>query len=65
MKITYDPHKNIKNTKNRKMSFDLVYDFDFEATMLWQDVRKEYPETRYVALGYRVERLYFLCFSPP
>ena len=38
--------------------------FDFATALIDQDIRKVYPELRYVALGYLADRLHVLCFTP-
>lgn len=63
MDITYDSNKNSKNIKERGLSFDRVIDFDFETAVIFIDDRKEYNETRYVAVGYLENRLHVLCFT--
>lgn len=63
MKITCDPIKNEKNIADRELSFLRAADFDFQTAKIWQDVRKLYPEVRFVALGYLDDRLHVLCFA--
>jgi uncharacterized DUF497 family protein len=63
MDILYDPAKCARNLETRCLSFDRVADFDFQSAKLWQDTRHDYPETRYVALGYLDDRLHVLVFS--
>lgn len=62
MNISYDPAKNARNIKERGLSFNRVADFDFETAKIWQDQRKPYPESRFVALGYLDDRLHVLVF---
>ena len=52
MIYSYDPAKSDKNALERGISFEMVRDFDFETAKFWQDDRKNYPEPRYIALGY-------------
>lgn len=63
MKLRYHPAKNERNVRERGLSFERVQDFDFETASFWEDVRKDYPETRYVALGYLDDRLHVLVFG--
>lgn len=63
MKISYDPAKNARNIAERSLSFDRVVDFDFETAKIREDVRKTYPEQRFVAVGWLDARLHVLCFS--
>jgi uncharacterized DUF497 family protein len=64
MKIDFDPKKSKKNIDDRGLPFELVADFDWETAVYAEDVRKDYPEQRYVALGFLNERLHVLCFTP-
>ena len=64
MHIAFDPAKNARNIRERDLSFERVAEFDFETALLWEDVRKAYPEPRYVALGQIDGRLHVRCFTP-
>jgi uncharacterized DUF497 family protein len=64
MKIEFDPDKNEKNIAGRGLSFERVAEFDFSTAVMEQDMRKPYPEVRYVATGWRDQRLHVLCFTP-
>ena len=64
MEISYDPVKNARNIAERGLSFDRVADFDFETAKIREDIRKSYPERRFVAVGWLDARLHVLCFSP-
>lgn len=61
--ISYDPAKNDWNIRERGLSFERVADFDFEMAKIWQDLRKPYPEARFVAIGYLDDRLHVLVFG--
>ena len=63
MKISFDPDKSERNIVERGLPFERAADFDFEAAKFWQDLRKPYPEPRYVAIGYLDDRLHVLVFS--
>ena len=56
MHIEFDAVKNEGNIANRGLSFELAAQFDFAKALIAQDVRKAYPEQRYVALGFLPER---------
>lgn len=62
MIIEFDPTKSAKNIAERGLSFERAVDFDFETAKVWQDTRVEYPESRYVAIGYLDSRLHVLVF---
>lgn len=64
MEIDFDPIKNDKNIRERGLSFERVRDFDFATAVVREDIRKDYPETRFVALGHLEGRLHVLCFTP-
>lgn len=63
MKIEFDATKNDANVRERGLSFDLAAEFDFHSDIVEQDSRKDYPEVRYVAIGYLESRLHVLCFT--
>ncbi|MGD0959999.1 MAG: BrnT family toxin [Methylomonas sp.] len=63
MKIEFDPDKNDKNIRERGISFELAADFDLTTAFIWTDTRKDYGETRYIALGYISKRLFSLAFT--
>lgn len=62
MKIEFDTAKNNANVRERDLSFDRADEFDFDSALVEQDSRKDYPEVRYVAIGYLESRLHVLCF---
>lgn len=66
MKITYDPNKNQKNIEERGLSFDEVQYFHWSTAIIAPDLRKIYPEPRYLAAGFvgLTERLHILVFTP-
>ena len=63
MKIDFDPIKNEKNIRERGLSFERVAEVDFNTALILPDTRKEYGETRYIALCYLERRLHVLCFT--
>lgn len=52
MKITYDPNKNLKNIEERQLSFELARYFEWNTAIIEPDIRKNYPEPRFIAMGY-------------
>jgi len=64
VEISYNPAKNARNIAERGLSFDRVVDFDFETAKIREDVRKTYPEQRFIAVGWLDAQLHVLCFSP-
>ncbi len=63
MRISYDPAKNQRNIAERDLPFDQAASFEFETALIHVDARKDYRETRYVALGFLHGRLHVLCFA--
>ena len=62
MRISFDPAKDEWNIRVRGLSFLAAADFDFEHALYAVDDRRDYGETRYVALGMLGDRLHVLCF---
>lgn len=63
VRITFDPSKNERNIRERDLPFDLAAEFEFDTAYIHADSRREYGETRYVALGGVRGRLHVLCFT--
>lgn len=64
MRIAYDSGKNARNIAERGLSFERAADFAWETASIAEDDRKDYPERRFVAVGYLDNRLHVLCFTP-
>ena len=64
VQIEFDANKNSTNIRERGLSLERASDFDFDSAIIQQDVRKSYPEVRYVAVGFLDARLHVLCFTP-
>ena len=62
MRITFDPVKNERNVRLRGLSFEQAADFAFDSALFAVDGRKEYHETRFVAMGLLGHRVHVLCF---
>lgn len=62
MRIHHDPAKSKRNIMERRLSFELVREFEFETALIQIDERLDYKETRYVALGFLQGLLHVLCF---
>lgn len=63
MRIEFDTDKNIRNIRERGLSFEEAAEFDFESAAYLKDDRKEYGEERIIAVGYLNRRLHILCFA--
>ena len=64
MKLSYDPAKDARNAQERGLSFERVYEFDFDTAIIRPDLRFAYPEPRFVATGFIGERLLVVCYTP-
>ena len=64
MRIEFDSAKNEANVRERGLGFAQAAEFDFGTAVVTQDVRKPYPESRFVAVGLLGTRLHVLCFTP-
>lgn len=63
MKIEFDKSKSERNIKERGLAFDAVIDMDWQTAVYDEDVRKVYPERRFIASGYVGFRLHIVCFA--
>jgi len=63
MELDFDPIKNERNIRERRLSFVRVAEVDFNTALVFPDTRKAYGETRYIALCYLHRRPHVLCFS--
>jgi uncharacterized DUF497 family protein len=61
--LVYDSSKNTKNIAERGLPFSKVKDLQWNCAMFREDLRKNYPERRFVAIGVLDDRLHVLCFS--
>lgn len=64
MKIEFDDAKSRRNARERGLPFYRAAEFDWATAVYEEDVRKEYGESRVVAIGFLEERLHVLCFTP-
>jgi len=64
MRISYDSGKNARNIAERGLSFERAADFAWGTASIAEGDRKDYPEGRFVAVGYLDGRLHVLCFTP-
>jgi uncharacterized DUF497 family protein len=62
MHIVYDPEKSERNRRERGLPFDRAAAFDFQNALYAIDERRDYGETRFVALGLIGDRVHVLCF---
>lgn len=64
MKIDFDPAKSAKNKQERGLPFERAAEFIWEEAVYSEDTRTQYPERRFVAVGYLENRLHVICFTP-
>ena len=64
MRITYDPAKNAANIARRGLAFDGVQDMDWPSAVIVEDLRKDYGEQRFQAVGFIGDRLHVVVFTP-
>ena len=64
MAISFDPAKSAANVQSRGLSFELAADFDWSTALIVEDIREDYGEARYQALGRIGDRLHMLVFTP-
>ena len=63
MKIEFDPTKSERNVSDRGLPFDLVAEFEWEGAVFSADERFDYPESRFLALGFIAGRLHAVIFT--
>ena len=63
MRVHFDPRKNERNIRERGLSLEAAADFDFDGAWMQTDTRRDYGETRYVAIGWLGDRLHVRCFA--
>ncbi len=64
MSISYDQAKNEKNIAERGISFECAADFEWVSALIAEDLREDYGELRFQALGFIGSRLHVLVFTP-
>jgi uncharacterized DUF497 family protein len=62
--ISFDPAKNERNIAIRGISFEVAEQFEWDTAIVVEDLRKEYGEQRFQALGFIAGRLHAMVFTP-
>jgi len=62
--ISFDPAKNERNIASRGISFEVAEQFEWDTALIAEDLRKEYGERRFQALGLIGGRLHAMVFTP-
>ena len=63
MKLSFDPAKSDRNRRERNLPFERARDFDFATALFYAVERFDYPEPRFIAVGYLDDRLHSLVFA--
>ncbi len=64
MDISFDSAKSEKNVLARGILFDLATEFAWDSALIVEDLRKDYRERRFQALGLIGDRLHMMVFTP-
>jgi uncharacterized DUF497 family protein len=64
MDISFDSAKSEKNVLVRGISFALAAGFEWGGALIVEDLRKDYGERRFQALGLIENRLHMMVFTP-
>ena len=62
--VSFDPAKNERNIASRGISFEVAEQFEWDTAMIAEDLRWEYLEPRFQALGFIAGRLHAMVFTP-
>jgi uncharacterized DUF497 family protein len=64
LEISFDQSKSDRNMLLRGLSFTLASQFEWSTSIISADLRHDYGEARYLAMGFLEERLHVLVFTP-
>jgi uncharacterized protein len=62
VRFEFDPNKNQLNFDKHGLSLSLAAELDWDDALLWVDERRDYGETRVLALAPRDSILYYVAF---
>lgn len=62
MQITFDEAKDALNKSKHGLSLSEAAKFEWDDALVWHDTRRDYGETRMIALGAIGERLYCVVY---
>jgi uncharacterized DUF497 family protein len=62
MRIKFDPAKDSANFSKHGVSLALAANLDWDAALVWVDLRFDYGEIRMTALAPETDTLYYLSF---
>ena len=64
LEISFDQLKSKRNELLRGLSFNLAIQFEWSTAIISADIRHDYGESRYAAMGFLAEKLHVLVFTP-
>ena len=64
LEISFDQLKSERDELLRGLSFKLAFQFEWSTAIISADVRHDYGEARYLAMGFLAEKLHVLVFTP-
>jgi uncharacterized DUF497 family protein len=64
MEISFDPAKNAANIAKHGLPFQIAGALDWSTALVVADLRHEYPESRYTAIGLIAKRAHVVVFTP-
>lgn len=62
MKLIFDDAKDAANQSKHGLSLSEAENLEWEDALIWQDTRRDYGETRMIALSVIGERLYCVVY---
>jgi uncharacterized protein len=62
--ISFDAAKSEKNVLARGIPFERAVEFAWDSALIIEDLRKDYGERRFQALGLIGDRLHMMVFTP-
>ena len=62
MEISFDPAKDAANVAKHGVSRAMAAEMEWETTVVWEDLRKNYGESRMTGIGYIGLRLFQVAF---
>jgi uncharacterized DUF497 family protein len=63
MEYEWDDNKAAANSKDKSVSFEAVFDLDWDEVLELEDTREDYGETRMIAYGPIKGRLHCLVYT--
>lgn len=63
MKFSYDQVKNLSNIQKHGVSLDTAKRLDWDMILIFEDVRKDYGEVRFIGYAPLAKRLYCIVYT--